>query len=132
MNVCDKCGKCCRHPCAILKKDIKPLCIFLNVSEEELFHNFLVWDYWIGENSKGECKYYYYPTFARVGDETGKTVNDWWAFSNKPCIMLDSNNLCKVHLVKPSGGKNMFCKRTRNRNYKKLAAYEWKEPIFLK
>jgi hypothetical protein len=104
--------------------DMQKIAHFLGLSEHELFTRFLVLDYTDGV---GQKRYYICP--ARKGDETGQLVHSEWAFSDSPCIFLESNE-CTIEPVKPRGGKEFYCRlMTSNRNLigygKEKASQEW-------
>jgi Fe-S-cluster containining protein len=86
------------------KEDVKNIAIFLKITEQELFEEYLCVDE-IGDvlcllpirHEQKDCSGIYLP-FRRTYD------------CDTPCIFNDEEtNLCKIHEVKPIGGRSMFC-----------------------
>jgi Fe-S-cluster containining protein len=103
-NYCFECAKCCfTHPCALEPKDLAKIANYLNLTEIELFNQFLVLDY---VEAKGTKQYYLCP--ARETDMPGRMVQTDWAFSDSPCIFLQQSR-CSIQDVKPKGGRTYYC-----------------------
>ena len=126
LKPCLQCGKCCvTHPCALSPEDVSRIADHFGLSKEELFARFLVLD-WV--EVSGRRQYYVCP--ARKGDEGGTMVKSDWAFSDSPCIFLDSKE-CSIEDVKPKGGRAFYCglMTSSNRNFigysKKESASDW-------
>lgn len=123
---CKKCGECCkRYPCALEPKDLKRISNFLNITKKELIKKYLILDYWV--ESTGSL-YLYSPK--RITDNNDRIASFSWAFSSDPCIFLE-NNLCKIHDVKPRGGREYIC-GIENTYSKYEAGVLWKENKYLK
>jgi len=103
-NSCFECAKCCfTQPCALEPKDLTKIANYLDLTEIELFNQFLVLDY---VEAKGTKQYYLCP--ARKTDVPGRIVQADWTFSDSPCIFLDRTR-CSIQDVKPRGGRTYYC-----------------------
>ena len=102
---CRKCGRCCyNRPCFMHPEDLSKIATFLHLSEVDFVQKYCIWDYHTGISSL-------FLTFKRVGDPEDSIVASFgWAWDlERPCIFLDENNLCKIHEVKPKGGRLSSC-----------------------
>jgi Fe-S-cluster containining protein len=133
LKPCLQCGKCCvTHPCALSPEDVSRIADHFGLSKEELFARFLVLD-WV--EVSGRRQYYVCP--ARKGDEGGTIVRSDWAFSDSPCIFLDSNE-CSIEDVKPKGGRAFYCSQmtSSSSNFigydKKKSAIDWSKSHLLR
>lgn len=102
-NECCKSGVCCwRRPGALAPEDIPILAKYLNITEQELFKQFLVVD---------EITGYRVLLPKRVSQEGGRMLScDETYDIDTPCVFLDTkDNSCKVHKVKPIACKNFKC-----------------------
>jgi len=122
---CKQCGKCCQHPCALEPNDLEKISDYLNITIEELIDKYLILDYWM---TTEESLYYFTPK--RVGDNGTKIASFSWAFSDKSCMFLE-NNLCKIHDVKPRGGREWICGMEEEPYSKHEAGMLWKGNKYL-
>ena len=105
---------------------------FLDLTEEELFKQFLVLDYVEGF---GERSCYVSP--ARKNDPPGRIVEADWTFVDSPCIFLRDYK-CSIEHVKPKGGRKFNCSLMTNSKSnvigysKKKAAQDWSKNDLLK
>jgi Fe-S-cluster containining protein len=102
---CIKCGFCCwQRPCYLDKEDVKNIANFLNITEEDLFETYLCVD-------EIKNKLILLPIRHQQKNWAGEYLPSERTFDcDTPCIFNDEKtNLCKIHEVKPVGGRSMFC-----------------------
>lgn len=113
MTQCKRCGNCCKYPCPLEPEDLKIISEHFNLTEQETIDKYLIWDYWVSD----EGGYNYYLCPKRKGD-IDNIVDFGLAFAGydgRKCIFLEQNGkyLCKIHKVKPRGGKEFNCKEDK-------------------
>lgn len=130
---CKKCGECCRkHPCYLEPDDLPKIAEFLGINEHELISKYLVWHNSFKPPDKEEYgvpKLYPFPNRVdykpiRLSNGFGIAIDDFDE-SNSPCIFLDENNLCKIHLVKPIGGELQKCTDDFEDTYSEEVLEKW-------
>ena len=121
---CEHCGECCINaPCPLHPKDLPKIANFLGLSIKQTIDKYLIWDFWLGENMDK----FYYLAPKRKGDI--KYISEFeWISKGAPCIFLEKTTegyTCKIHQVKPKGGKYYLCKTGMDDYPRKLAWRDW-------
>lgn len=121
---CENCGECCINaPCPLAPNDLPKIANFFKLSVEETIKKYLIWDYWLGEHME---KFYYLAPKRKNDTETITRFE--WISKGEPCIFLKKTKRgfkCKIHKIKPKGGKNYLCKIHRDDYPRKLAWRDW-------
>lgn len=102
---CQKSGFCChKRPCIPTPTELKKIAEFLKMSSVELINKF----YAIDRNS-GSKNYYLKPTGVNITDLAGKFIPGVRTFNEGKCVLLNEDNTCSIHSVRPLSARLMKC-----------------------
>ncbi|NVM28553.1 MAG: YkgJ family cysteine cluster protein [Candidatus Helarchaeota archaeon] len=126
MTACKKCGQCCyTYPCALHPDDVPRIAAFLGISIKKTIARYLIWDFCADDT--GRDVFYLCPK--RKGD-LGLVADYRWAMERfRPCIFLSKDRLCRIHDVKPLGGRLSW--HLTSHYTKRDAVREWKDSPLL-
>jgi len=120
---CQQSGVCCwTRPCDLFPGDERRIAVHLGVTVHELFASSLVVDDIQDGNG--------YRLLPRRGQQDGGrylTARETYDIDT-PCVFLDveHGNACKIHEVKPEGGRRFVCTMT-DAEIKALPSPKWTE-----
>ena len=99
---CRQCGICCyNNTCVLHPVDLPRIAAFLDLSIDVTIKKYLIWDFCEGVDGKDGALL----RPKRKGD-LGTVADYRWAFeSSRACVFLDRRKRCRIHPVKPRGGR---------------------------